>query len=994
LSYENEVLQSVFMNKECDLEDTPVNDRYAARMHAVPQPMIGNYMPSGPDPVSQVKQVFLEDLEKLKREEKEANDAAKSLRKEATHDIQNTSTRSTNLINTASTPLSIVGPSRAFNDGELSYLDPSKYALLDDSSMPHLKDIYASLSEGIFTDSSYDNEVYQMDVKSAFLYGIIDEEVYVSQPPGFVDPKFPNKVYKVVKALYGLHQAPRAWYAILSTFLEKSRYRIGVIDKTLFIKKDKKDIMLVQVYVDDIIFGFTKKSWCDEFEELMKNMFQMSSIGELTFFLRLQVTPKTSHLYAVKRIFRYLKRQQKLGLWYPKVSSFDLKAYSNSDYAGVNLDRKSTIGATLVKGGGGYLKLLLPSIEVKLDLKSSCWDRGYLSVGFHTTPQVVINSPCLIHIKNWLVHEQMALELASPKQIALGKDESNPLIVGSLLKTIWFSMHHVIEMKHWLFQSKRLLDDPHKDLKDKGIVDSRSSRHMTRNKAHLVDYQEFKGGSVAFGGSNGRITGDKIKKNEKPVSQVEQVFLEELEKLKRQEKEANDVVESLRKEATHDTQNARTSSTNLLNTASTPLSTAGPSRAFTDGALSYHDPFKIVAQDDPTMPHHKDIYESPSEGIFTDSSYDVDGVTRSKVNKNSKAHALISQALDDESWVDAMQEELLQNKKDERGVAVRNKARLVAKGHRQEEGIDYDEKSWCDEFEELMKNRFQMSSMGELTFFLGLQLKEKEDGIFISQDKYVAEILKKFDFLSVKTASTPIESQKPLVKDEEAADVDVHLYRSLIGSLMYLTASRPDIMFVVCACSRFQVTPKTSHLYVVKRIFRYLKGKPKLCLWYPKVSSFDLEAYSDSDYAGANLDKKSITEVLRGLPGTNSVVPWPQLLSSLPQVKSLIFLSTSLTAWIGKGFSGIETPSFTTMLVQPQAVADEEDEVPVAPTPPSPTHEPTPPSQDPIPSPPQAQPTPPLSPPQKQPTTTSTSDMTILNTLLKTCTTLSTRFLH
>nr|GEV20315.1 putative ribonuclease H-like domain-containing protein [Tanacetum cinerariifolium] len=100
---------------------------------------------------------------------------------------------------------------------------------------------------------------------------------------------------------------------------------------------------------------------------------------------------------------------------------------------------------------------------------------------------------------------------------------------------------------------------------------------------------------------------------------------------------------------------------------------------------------------------------------------------------------------------------------------------------------------------------------------------------------------------------------KPLTKDEEAADVDVHLYRSMIGSLMYLTASRPDIIFVACACFRFQVTPKTSHLHAVKMIFRYLKGKPKLGLWYPKVSSFDLEAYSNSDYAGANLDRKSTT---------------------------------------------------------------------------------------------------------------------------------------
>ncbi|GJU93031.1 hypothetical protein Tco_1317787 [Tanacetum coccineum] len=135
-------------------------------------------------------------------------------------------------------------------------------------------------------------------------------------------------------------------------------------------------------------------------------------------------------------------------------------------------------------------------------------------------------------------------------------------------------------------------------------------------------------------------------------------------------------------------------------------------------------------------------------------------------------------------------------------------------------------KSLYDEFEGLMHKRFHMSSIEELTFFL---------------------------------ASTPIETNKALVKDEEAEAVDVHLYRSMIGSLMYLTASKPDIMFAVCACTRFQVTPKTSHIHAVKRIFRYLKGQPKLGLWYPRDSPFDLEAFSDSDYARASLDRKSTT---------------------------------------------------------------------------------------------------------------------------------------
>ncbi|GKC76315.1 retrovirus-related pol polyprotein from transposon TNT 1-94 [Tanacetum coccineum] len=139
--------------------------------------------------------------------------------------------------------------------------------------------------------------VYQMDVKSAFLYGEIDEEVYVTQPKGFEDPFYPKHVYRVVKALYGLHQAPRAWYARLSTFLLKHNYRRGTIDKTLFIKKNSRDIILVQVYVDDIIFGSTNQTWCDEFEVLMKREFEMSAMGELTFFLGLQVKQQPDGIF-------------------------------------------------------------------------------------------------------------------------------------------------------------------------------------------------------------------------------------------------------------------------------------------------------------------------------------------------------------------------------------------------------------------------------------------------------------------------------------------------------------------------------------------------------------------------------------------------------------------------------------------------------------------------------------------------------------------------
>ncbi|GJR01700.1 putative ribonuclease H-like domain-containing protein [Tanacetum coccineum] len=219
-------------------------------------------------------------------------------------------------------------------------------------------------------------EPKKIDVKSAFLYGKIEEEVYVCQPLGFEDPDFPDRVYKVEKALYGLHQALRAWYETLSTYLLDNGFQRGKIDKTLFIRMDKGDVLLVQVYIDDIIFGFTKKLLCTEFEKMMHKKFQMSSMGELIFFLGLRIKTEREmcknrqkkpllkdedgeevdvHLYRsmigslMYLTFHdpdimYLKGQPKLGLWYLKDSSFDLVAYTDSDYAGASLDRKSITG--------------------------------------------------------------------------------------------------------------------------------------------------------------------------------------------------------------------------------------------------------------------------------------------------------------------------------------------------------------------------------------------------------------------------------------------------------------------------------------------------------------------------------------------------------------------------------------------------------------------------------------------------------------------------
>jgi hypothetical protein len=306
----------------------------------------------------------------------------------------------------------------------------------------------------------HDFKLYQMDVKSAFLNGLLQEEVYVEQPPGFEDSKFPNHVYKLHKALYGLKQAPRAWYECLNDFLLKNGFEIGKADSTLFIQRNGKDIFICQIYVDDIIFGSTNDNFCEEFSRIMTKRLEMSVMGELKFFLgfqikqmkeetflcqtkyvkdmlkrfdiadckpiktpmalnghlnlneegmsvdqkifrsmigsllylcasrpdimlsvcmcaRFQANPKECHLMAIKRIFRYLVHTPNLGLWYPKGSTFDLLGYSDSDYAGCKVDRKSTTGTCQFLGSS----LVSWSLKKQNSVALSTAEAEYVAAG-------------------------------------------------------------------------------------------------------------------------------------------------------------------------------------------------------------------------------------------------------------------------------------------------------------------------------------------------------------------------------------------------------------------------------------------------------------------------------------------------------------------------------------------------------------------------------------------------------------------------------------
>lgn len=164
-------------------------------------------------------------------------------------------------------------------------------------------------------------------------------------------------------------------------------------------------------------------------------------------------------------------------------------------------------------------------------------------------------------------------------------------------------------------------------------------------------------------------------------------------------------------------------------------------------------------------------------------------------------------------------------------------------------------------FANSMQSEFEMSMIGELSYFLGLQIIQKPESLFISQEKYLKEMLKRFKMEECKPVSTPMVTRCKLSKDDSSENVDQTLYRSMIGSLLYATATRPDIMHVVCQVGRFQAAPKNAHLLAVKRIFRYLKGTTNHGLWYPKGKPLDLYAFTDADWAGCVDDRKSTSGV-------------------------------------------------------------------------------------------------------------------------------------
>nr|GEU91460.1 hypothetical protein [Tanacetum cinerariifolium] len=918
--------------------------------------------------------------------------------------------------------------------------------------------------------------VYQMDVKSDFLYGKIEEEVYVCQPPRFEDPDFLDKVYKVEKALYELHQAQEH----------------------------------VQVYVDDIIFESTRKEMCTEFEKMMHNKFHMSSMRELTFFLGLQtastpmethktllkdekgedvdehlyrsmigslmyltssrpdimfackkqtvvanstteaeyvaassccgqvlwiqnqlldygfqVNPKISHLHAVKRIFRYLKGKPKLGLWYPKDSPFDFMAYTDSDYAGASLDRKSTTGDGMLKHNAIYV---IPSHTKKVFGNMKRGEKDFLGKETPLFPNMMVQAqeelgegstmpsapqhlPIIIQPstskcqnkqkpKKQRRHDTEETHPSGPgdnttakakninKEAQIhAKVDGKKVIISkaTIRRNLKFEDEGGVDFlsNEVIFEQLTLMGKPALSFirpfgcpvtilntinhlgKFDGKVDegffvgySTNSKafKVFNNRTRIVEdnlHVKFSENApnIAGSGANWLFDIDLLTKsmnyklvvagNQSNSSAGTKACVcvgffcsgfkpseEEEKKDAEDPKNADTKVPSTEEPRVSQEKDANVNSTNNINIVSPTDNADGIKDNIVDENIVYGcadmpaleeiGRFSNAENDDSGADiNNLDTYFQVSpisttrihkDHLLNHVIGDVQSAIQTKnMSKNLEEHGFVTtvhQRTNHEDFQNCLfafflsQEEpkkvvqalknlklpngkraigtkwAFRNKKDERCIVIKNKARLAAQRYTQEEGIDYDEvfahvarieairlflayasfkdfmvyqmdvksaflygqieeevyvyqppgfkdpdfpdkvykvekalynlpqapKAWkelCIEFEKIMHKKFKMSSMGELTFFLGLQVKQKKYRIFISQDN-------------------------------------------------------------MCLC-KIQVNPKILHLHVVKRIFRYLKGQPKMGLWYPKDSPFDLVAYTDSDYAGASLDRKSTT---------------------------------------------------------------------------------------------------------------------------------------
>nr|GEY42414.1 hypothetical protein [Tanacetum cinerariifolium] len=514
--------------------------------------------------------------------------------------------------------------------------------------------------------------IYQMDVKSAFLYGTIDEEVYVMQPPGFQDLEFQAKMYNVEKAMYGLHQAPRAWYGTMSKYLLTNGFQRGTIDQTLFIIRQRGDFILVQVYVDDIIFGSSNPQLCREFEALMHEKFQMSAMGELNFFLGLQVLQKEDGIFLSqdKQLWPLQQLRQnmlQLPVDVDKFCGFRISCLIMEFSSSQPQDNCST---EVPEGSG------------------------------NSNPTASTSNPPTDQMETLTV-ETLIPTVSLPVPTAYSTDSQEPSSDARLIskrvanQAETSSLDNILSLTNWFEDILGAITDSptptlriHKDHPKSQIIGPMDTPIQTRNKSKetLVDCPK----GVRPIGTKWVI---KNKKDERGVV----------------------IRNKARLVAQGHTQEEGIDYDEVF----APVARIEAIRLFLAYA-SFMD-FVVYQMDVKSAFLYGTINEEAPRAWY--------GTLLKYLLKNGFQRGTIDQTL----FIRKQREDFIL-------VQVYVDDIIFGSSNPQ----------LCREFQALMHEKFQMSAMGELNFFLGLQVLQKEDGIFLLQDKYVGDILKKFGYTDVK----------------------------------------------------------------------------------------------------------------------------------------------------------------------------------------------------------------------------------------------------
>nr|GEV81264.1 hypothetical protein [Tanacetum cinerariifolium] len=659
--------------------------------------------------------------------------------------------------------------------------------------------------------------VYQMDVKTSFLYGPLKEEVYVNQPDGFVDPYYPNKVYRLKKALYGLKQAPKAWYDELSNFLVSKWFSKGSFDPTLLITKHRGDILLLQIYVDDIIFGFTNPKLSKQFEKLMHNKFEMSMMGELKFFLGIQIHQSPHGIF-----INQAKYAQELIIKHGMTSCdsvgtpMDTK-HLDADLSGTPVDQtkyRSMVVALM------YLTTSRPDI-----VHATCYYARY---------QAKLTEKHLTAVKRilWYLKDTINMGLCTSGGIQfLGGDK---LVSWSSKKQDCTSMSSAEAETE--YQLADLFTKALSEYRFKYLVRRLVTRPglliLLRPIFGVLHYQHHP--------SEHRWTKDH------PLEQVIGNPSQFVRTRRQLESDGEICMFALTVSRT-EPKNIKEAMVDSAWIESMQEELHQFDRLEKEG-VDFEESFAPVARLEV-----EEVYVNQPDGF-------VDPCHPDKVYRLKKALYGLKQA--PRAWYDELSNFLV-SKGFSKGfidptffITKHEGDILLVQIYVDDIIFGSTNPNLSKQFEKLMHNKFEMFMMGELKFFLGIQIYQSPRGIFINQAKYAQEILLKHGMTSCDSVGTPMAT-KHLYADLSGTPIDQTKYHSMVGALMYLTASRPDIMHATCYCARYQAKPTEKHLTVVKQIFWYLKDTIHMGLLYPKDTGFELTAFLYSDHAGCLDSHKS-----------------------------------------------------------------------------------------------------------------------------------------